>query len=181
MTRRAKIFWTSMILGSFVFQSVVMLLQAGYFSTPSGTADSAGNELGFNNPVTSGLIWIIITHISLKGLFTFGGSYFLLCPLAHLIGLWLIWMNVSRRRRILFFGAQTVLFPLGWIPMLWFAPVMTLTAMFGMFDGESITDGPINMIFAHTTWWEIAVGMCAYEFFLRSTTPTTKEVAEVTS
>ncbi|MBI1175965.1 hypothetical protein GC207_00840 [bacterium] len=180
MTRKAKIFWTTIILGSFLFQSAVLLLQAGYFSTPGGTPDSAGHKLGFNNPITSGLIWIMLTHISLKGLFAIGGWYFWLCPLAHLIGLRLIWTNASRKNRIAFFGVQTVLFPLGWIPMFWFTPVMTLAAMFGTFDGESITDGPINMFFAHTTWWEISIGMCAYELFLRSILTTTNEVAEVT-
>ncbi len=157
MSRKSQVNWTLIILASFGFQLMVLLLEAGYRSTPFGTADSAGNELGFNNPITNELIWIMFSRVRVESLFADFGWYFLLCLLAHLVGLCVVWIAGSRRTRMVFFGLQTILFPLGWLPMFWLGPVLVAQTFFGTFDGETIADGPLNMFFAHVTWWQISL------------------------
>jgi len=163
MTRRSQIIWSVLILTSFAFQTAVLLLEAGYYSTPFGTADSSGNQLGFNNPITNELVWILIGNVRLDALVGGFRSYFLVGLIAHLVGLGLIWGPSARRTRLLYFGSQMLIFPLGWLPIFWMGPLVVINCFFGTFDGETITDGPLNMFWAHVTWWQVSLVMFLWE------------------
>lgn len=168
MNTRTRICWTVMVSLSFGFQLLVFALEAGYYATPLGTLDSAGNELGFNNPVTMSHIAIMFSNISLGSAVTGLLGYFLVCLLAHVVGLFVIWSSIGNRGRLIFFGAQTILFPLGWVPLFWMGPILVLGAFFSGFEGETITDGPLNMIFAHVTWWMVSLTMFLWNLGLKS-------------
>lgn len=159
MTRKTQISWTVIILVSLAFQLMFVLLEAGFYSTPYGTLDSSGNELGFNNLITSSHVEIMLSNIGVRGLFGGLRWYFVLCLGAHVAGLVVVWGSFRRRGRLMFFGLQTILFPLGWIPLLWMGPLMAIDSLLNGFDGEAITDGPLNMIFVHVTWWFVSLAL----------------------
>lgn len=157
MSRRSQVLWTLIILASLAFQWFVAVLGAGYRAL-HGVADSAGNPIGFNDPVTNEHIRMMFAQVSVGAVFAEAGWYFSLCLLAHLGGLSMIWLaNRQPKRPAAYFGFQTVLFPLGWIPIFWFTPFLALIDLFAGFDGETLTDAPLNLFGTHSLWWIISL------------------------
>lgn len=157
MSRRSQVLWTLIILASLAFQWLVAVLGTGY-SALHGVADSSGNPIGFNDPITDEHIRMMLAQAPVSAVFAEAGWYFSLCLLAHLGGLSVIWLaNRQPKQLAAYFGFQTVLFPLGWIPIFWFTPLLALIDLFTGFDGETLTDAPLNLIGTHSLWWIISL------------------------
>lgn len=157
MNRRSQVIWTLVILASLAFQWLVAVLGAGYDHL-AGATDSAGNPLGFNDPITNEHIGMMFAQTPISAVFAGAGWYFSLCLLAHLGGLAMIWLVHHRPYWLTaYFGFQTILFPLGWIPLYWFLPVLAVYGFFTGFDGESLTDAPLNLFCTHILWWAISL------------------------
>lgn len=156
MSRKSQIIWTLVILASLAFQWLVAVLAAGY-DTLAGTADSAGNPIGFNDPITNEHIGMMFAQTPISAVFAGAGWYFSLCMLAQLGGLAMIWLAHHRPYWLTaYFGFQTILFPLGWIPLFWFVPVLAVYGFFTGFDGEFLTDVPL-LFCTHILWWAISL------------------------
>lgn len=148
--------WTLVILASLAFQWLVAVMGAGYH-TLSGATDSAGNTLGFNDPITNEHIGMMFAQTPISAVFAGAGWYFSLCMLAHLGGLAVIWLAHRRPYWLTaYFSFQTILFPLGWIPLFWFFPVLAVYGFFTGFDGEFLTDVPL-LFCTHILWWAISL------------------------
>lgn len=156
MNRRSQVIWTLVILTSLAFQWLAAVLGAGYH-TLAGATDSAGNPIGFNDPITNEHIRMMFAQTPISAVFAEAGWYFSLCMLAHLGGLAMIWLANHRPNWLVAYsGFQTILFPLGWIPLFWFLPVLALYGFFTGFDGEFLTDVP-PLFCTHILWWAISL------------------------
>lgn len=157
MNRRAQVIWTLVILASLAFQWLVAVLGAGY-NALAGATDSAGNPIGFNDPITNEHIRMMFARTPITAVFAEAGWYFSLCMVAHLGGLAMIWLSSRRPNRLAaYFGLQTILFPLGWWPLFWLLPYAVVQSLFQNFDGESIGDGPFNLVWSNVLWWAISL------------------------
>lgn len=157
MNRRSQVIWTLVILASLAFQWLVAVMGAGYY-TLAGATDSEGNPLGFNGPITNEHIGMMFVQTPISAVLAEAGWYLSVCMVAHLGGLIMIWLAYYRPYWLTtYFGLQTILFPLGWIPLFWFLPVLAVYGFFTGFDGESLTDGPLNLFCTHILWWAISL------------------------
>lgn len=158
MNRRSQVIWTLVILASLAFQWLVAVLGAGYDHL-AGATDSAGNPLGFNDPITNEHIGMMFAQTPVAKVFAEAGWHSIIFISAHLGGLAMIWLaNLRPNRLATYFGLQTILFPLGWIPLFWFVPIIVVSDFFtGSFDGESLTDVPLDFFCTHIIWWAISL------------------------
>ena len=157
MNRRSQVIWTLIILVSLAFQWLGAVLGAGY-NRLAGATDSAGNPIGFNDPITNEHVGMMFAQTPISAVFAEAGWYFSLSMVAHLGGLAMIWLCSRRPNQLAaYFGVQTILFPLGWLPLLWFVPLAVVYELFAGFDGETLTDPPLNFLASLVLWWAISL------------------------
>jgi len=142
-----------MVLGSFVFCLLMVILKAGLDATPYHSTDRAGHPMGFNDPLTAEHYLIMIGNFHITDLLGGKYAYEWLLAAAHLAGAFLLLSaRFSTRVTRWFFAAQTVLFPFGLLAIPIF--VMMLFGYFtgGRSDREGFVDVPFLMITAQPVW-----------------------------
>jgi len=142
-----------MVLGSFVFCLLMVILKAGLDATPYESTDRAGHPMGFNDPLTAEHYLIMISNFHVTDLLGGKSAYEWLLAAAHLAGAFLL-LSARFSTRVIrwFFAVQAVLFPIGFLAI----PIFVMM-LFGFFTGarsdrEGFVDVPFLMITAHPVW-----------------------------
>jgi hypothetical protein len=167
MKRGTTALFVLLIIGSLALGLAAMLLQAGHDATPYGTRDSQGHPLGFNDPITSELCWIMVSNVTLASFIQALGWYGALYVLAQLVGLVLV-LKDRRRIRAWYFWCQLLLFPTVWLVVLmvalWSLGVLSGSIQGPVFvlDGETFQDGPPFWWMAQPSWLMVSILIASY-------------------
>lgn len=155
MNPRSRLLLTTLILISLSLLVGWCLLAVGYEAS-RGIIDSQGHPLGFNDPLTSELVWsMILAAISPASLPHWHiASWSLLCAAMHCWALLILWTNRQPKpwHRV-WLATQTVYFYPGLIGMLAWPMVIFSNQPW---DGETISDiSPLIMsaaLWLPVTW-----------------------------
>jgi hypothetical protein len=162
MKRSTTALFVLLILGSLTLGLAAMLLQAGHDATPYGTRDSQGHPLGFNDPITSELCWIMVSHVTLGSFIEGLGWYGVLYLLMHLVGLALV-LRDRFGIRTAYLWSQLLLFPTVWLILLmigWECVAVLSGSIQGpvfVLDGETFQDGPPFWWMAQPSWLVVSM------------------------
>ena len=148
-------------VSSFLVTLFVLAISAGLSGTPYTTVDAAGRPLGFNDPIFSSHVPVLIRNIRPQALATPEALYLMVQGILTVIAAaWLASPTSERSRRIRwFFLSQAILFPFGILGML-FSPVIARDLLRGGLDRESFTDGASALFLAQPFW--VAVALTAF-------------------
>jgi hypothetical protein len=149
------------ILSVLVIISIVLCLfaaglQSGY-EHPIQNADSHGNQLGFNNPLTWELYGVLLKSASLISVIQMLGWYGVIYLFFHFAALWLFVINPSIKARRMIascFFIQVLVFPMSLLGF-WFTPFLVSSFLTGKIDGETLTDIPFPFWVLFQTVWFI--------------------------
>lgn len=155
-TRQRKILSTLVVISVLSF-ALCAALETGY-EHPIQTSDGDGNVLGFNNPITVGLYFILLRSASPTGILRYLGWYGGFYLLFHLIAL--VFFSVNPRlkpERAVAFGffLQPLIFPFGLIGVL-VLPYFVGDFFVGKIDGEALQDFPPTLIL-QSLWLIISI------------------------
>ena len=162
MKRSTTALFVLLILGSLTLGLAAMFLQAGHDATPYGTRDSQGHPLGFNDPLTSELCWIMVSHVTFGSFIEGLGWYGVFYLLMHFVGLALV-LRDRFGIPAWYFWSQLLLFPTGWLVVVGIT-LYTVAILVGqeqapffVLDGETFQDGPPLFWVAQPVWFGVSL------------------------
>lgn len=154
-----------LVLVSFGFSLVTLIVRHGIGGTPYDAVDSLGRPMGFNDPLNAEHYFIIVQNFKPTKLLQLENVYDTLLLFVHLVGMWLLIRageSCSRFTRW-FFVSQPLIFPIGFLALPQF-PFLMLMPFVGWLDREAFIDIPFIAFIAHPFW--IATSL-TIAFFLR--------------
>jgi hypothetical protein len=146
-----------LLLGSFLFCSMVFALEIGLSSTPYETVDSMKRPMGFNDPFGAEHYGIMASNIGIDGLSRYENFYSGILLAAHLVGFLVIFLSGKKEWLWTrwYFAIQGFIFPLGWIG-LFFLPFNVSAIVSGSLDRESVIDIPFTTMITNPVWFVTA-------------------------
>lgn len=146
MSRRKRTVLLAMTVASFVLCLFAAALEAGYGEPLVGSKDSAGNELGYQLPLTWELCRAMLANASSDAIVSHLGWFGGLFLFMHLLlaGLLAGADRIAHRASAAIAWLQLVLFPTGGLGLI-VLPFVTLDCLRGKLDPEALCEPPL--------WW----------------------------
>jgi hypothetical protein len=143
----------ALVLLSLGFSLSVIAFRAGLDATPYETTDSAGREMGFNDPFSWEHYGIIFQNCSPSRTLAYMGQYEWLLVVCHALATMLLLWRPDKTGTFAFFLAQPLIFPWG-LPgqIVLFASLWGLLSGTGSHDREWFIDIPYIPMVAHSFW-----------------------------
>lgn len=142
-----------LVLVSFIVFGSAVVLRIGLGATPYATTDSAGQPMGFNDPLHGEHYLIMIRNFSPTDLLSPECVYEWILLAAQVAGA-VILLNCSRwgaRFCFWYFAGQAAVFPLGFLALP-FLPVLVGSFLTGRMDREGFVDIPFILAITQPVW-----------------------------
>jgi len=153
---KRRLVW--LVLFSFAFCSLVIVMRMGIGATPYEMMDSQGRTMGFNDPLYAEHYRIMMGNFRLEDFFRSEHVYEWVLVAMHVVGAGLLLARkVAAKWTKCFFLWQAVVFPIGFLAM----PLMPLLVGGGGFgapmDREGFIDIPYIMMVAQPMWVAVSL------------------------